>query len=329
MEKRKIKRRLTISGLAIALVLVLSLVTLGSCQISYLTQAVAGHLRIMSSRQSIDKILKKRSMDEESREKLELVVEIHQYAIRELGLPDNKSYTVISEIKDDYPGWNVFCAPKFSIEPKTWCFPIAGCVVYHGYFKKEKAQEFAEKMKNEGYDVYVSPFTAYSTLGWFNDPILSTHLKYDSVRLAGLIIHELAHQRFYKSGDSDFSEAFAVTVERAGVLHWLESLNREDQVDQAKKEWVREDLFVDRMLLARNELKELYQSTQDTSILAAQKDALLRQLEKDLNLPKNRLNNASLIPISTYHTKVPMFQELLDSCNRDFRVFYKKVEELQ
>ena len=315
--------------IVISLTLIIVLViTITSCQISYLTQALTGHMRIMRARQAIEKVLKSADYNQETKDKLQLVLDIHDFAIQELGLPDNESYTLYSELKEEYPGWNVFCAPKLSVEPKTWCFPIAGCVVYHGYFKKEKALEFANKMKKEDLDVYTSPFTAYSTLGWYKDPILSTHMNYDSIRLAGLIIHEMAHQRFYKSGDSNFSESFAVTVERAGVLHWLKTLNQEDQRAKAIKGWKAEDQYVARMLKARNLLSEIYSSNIDSTQMLTQKNTILRALEHDLNIKENRLNNANLIPISTYHSMIPMFQNILDSLNGNFRQFYKEVEQL-
>ncbi len=328
MAITKTKRKLTLSGLVIISVAILLFATLGSCQISYLTQAMAGHFRIMHSRKSIEKILKTNQLSIESQKKLKLVLEIHEYAIRELSLPDNKSYTVYAEIEDQYPGWNVYCAPKLSIEPKTWCYPIAGCVVYHGYFKKEKAFEFAEKMKQEGYDVYVSPFTAYSTLGWYKDPILSTHLTYDSLRLAGLIIHELAHQKFYVSGDSQVSEGFAVTVERAGVLSWLRSLGRDDQITEAIRKWDENDQIVKRLLKTRNELNAIYLSTQNATSMLHKKDSIMHELERDLFQGKKELNNAFFVPISTYHSLVPQFQSLLDSCGGNFPQFYSEMQSL-
>ena len=279
-EKNKgtIKRKLIISGSVIILLAILLFVTLGSCQISYLTQAVAGHLRIMHARHPIEKVLKNDQVDSKTKEKLKMVLHVRDFAIRELGLPDNKSYTLYSDIKSDYLGWNVYCTPKFSVEPKTWCYPVAGCVVYHGYFRKDKATRFAEKMKKQGLDVYMSPFTGYSTLGWYNDPVLSTNLRDDSVELAGLIIHELAHQKFYRSGDSRFSEGFAVTVERAGVLRWLSSLGREDQVAQAIREWAEYDQKVERMLSARSDLDAVYHSNRDSAFMLKQKDSILASL---------------------------------------------------
>ena len=307
------------------MVILLLWITLGSCQVSYLSQALAGHFRIMNSRRPIEKVLKDPNLDPHSAEKLKMVLKIHDFAVHELGLPDNKSYTLYSEIKEEYPGWNVYCTPKFSVAPKTWCFPVAGCVVYHGYFKKEKAIGFAEKMKKQGLDVYISPFSAYSTLGWFKDPILSTNLRDDSVQLAGLIIHELAHQKFYKKGDSRYSEGFAVTVERAGVLRWLHSLGRDDQVVQATREWDEYDKKVDLMLKARNDLKAIYENNPDSTLMLIKKDSILGELEIHLNLKNRKLNNAFLIPVSTYHSLIPWFQGILDSCGGDFRKFYGKV----
>jgi predicted aminopeptidase len=326
---RKTKKRLAISGLLLVLLLLLLAITPGSCQVSYLTQAIAGHFRIMNSRHPIEKILKQDTLSTETRSKLKLVLDIHNFAVRELGLPENKSYTRYSQIPGEYPGWNVYCAPRFSVEPKTWCYPVAGCVVYHGYFKKEKAVAFAEKMNKQGLDVYMAPFSAYSTLGWYNDPILSTHLSYDSVDLAGLIIHELAHQKYYKKGDSRYSEGFAVTVERAGVVRWLTMLGQQDQVTRAIKGWEREDERVSLMLKARGDLSDLYRTGHDSIYLLRMKDSIFNSLEKDLKITRKRLNNASLVPVSTYHSLIPYFQELLDSCGGNFHAFYEKVADLK
>jgi predicted aminopeptidase len=158
---------------------------------------------------------------------------------------------------------------------------------------------------------------------------LSTNLREDSVQLAGLIIHELAHQKFYKSGDSRYSEGFAVTVERAGVLRWLSSLGREDLMAQAIAEWKETDQRVDRMLRARSDLNDLYQNHHDSIFLVKQKDSVLNSLARDLKITGKSLNNAWLVPIATYHSLIPVFQSILDSCNGDFRKFYEKVKKSQ
>lgn len=320
------KIKLSIASLVTVVLILLLIAAPSSCQVSYLTQAAAGHFQIMHARQPIKKILEQDKTDTRTREKLQLVLDVRRFAVNDLGLPDNKSYTLYADIKRDYLGWNVYCAPRFSVEPKTWCYPVAGCVVYHGYFKKDKALAFASKMQDQGLDVYVSGFSAYSTLGWYNDPILSTNLRYDSIDLAGLIIHELAHQKYYRKGDSRYSEGFAETVERAGVVRWLRSMGRDDQVRQAVKHWEESDQSVEKMLKARNELKAIYQNNTDSTFMLKQKDSILNNLALSLNIRNKKLNNASLIPISTYHSLIPWFQGLLDSCGGDFRKFYERVK---
>lgn len=295
----------------------------------------------MCSRRPIKKILKTNHLDIETQNKLTLVLNVREYASKELGLPRNKSYTLYSEIKGKYPGWNVYCAPKFSVKPKLWCFPVAGCVVYRGYFSNKTALEFAKGMKDKGFDVFVGPFNAYSTLGWYNDPILSTQMSMDSIHLAGLIIHELAHQKVYVSGDSRFSESFAVCVERAGVLRWLKSIGRDDQIVQAYKKWDEEDRKVAKILNYRSCLNDIYLSGLDSMVLSQKKDSVFQNLKTELysdnctgiKLPKTdggdlEFNNAYFAPVDAYYTLVPKFMSILDSCNGNFSQFFEIVKKL-
>lgn len=330
--------------------LLVILTTLSTCAgIGYITQAVNGHFRLMRSRIPIDKILNDPAQDSLLKQKLLLVRQIRNFAATELGLPDNDSYTLYTEIKTEELGWNIYCAPEFSTKPKEWRFPIAGSTVYRGYFSKKMAIRYARKMQSKGYDVYITPITAYSTLGFFNDPILNTHLRMDTIRLAGMIIHELAHQRYYNKKDSRYSESFAVAVERAGVLRWLQSINRPEQIAKAQKMWARQDSINNLYLAARDTLSKLYTNAalpltpQDSSTLRRQKDSVFNRLSlriKELNqtlgmsatqgtgthvnIPENlrKLNNARLIPVSTYYSLVPTFLRQLDSLNGDFRKFF-------
>lgn len=374
------KKKITIIFIVTLLVI---LTTLSTCAgIGYITQAVNGHLRLMRSRVPIDKILSDPARDSILKQKLRLVLQIRKFATTELGLPDNKSYTFYAEIKTEELGWNIYCAPEFSTKPKEWRFPIAGSTVYRGYFSKKMAIKYARKMKRKGYDVCLLPITAYSTLGFFNDPILNTHLRMDTIRLAGMIIHELAHQRYYNKKDSRYSESFAVAVERAGVLRWLESINRPDQVAKAQKMWARQDSINNLYLAARDTLSKLYTNTatpltpHDSTTLRRQKDSVFNRLSlriKELNqtlgmsatqstqsptnisetkasetkkhetiistnnhgikargtnistsIPEEfrKMNNARLIPISTYYSLVPTFLRQLDSLNGDFSKFF-------
>lgn len=294
--------------------------------VSYLSQAAGGQIRIMTSSKPISRI-RPGTQDSVSMQKLRMVLQIRTFASEALGLPQNRSYTAFAKVKRDYLGWNVYCAPRFSVEPKRWCFPIAGCVVYKGYFNKDKAVGFADSLKKAGYDVFVSPFSGYSTLGWFRDPILSTQLDMDSMDLAGLIIHELAHQKLYKKGDSEFSESFAVTVEREGVVRWFRSLGRSDQAEKALKVWEEEDRRVEQILKTRSELEILYGSGKDSLTLQRQKDSVFLSLEKFLYGTGRKgvvLNNAFIAPIHAYHSWVPEFKKLLEECGGDLEKFYLK-----
>ena len=354
------KKKILISSLATLLAI---MATISTCAgIGYITQAVNGHFKLMRSRVPIDKILSDPAQDTLLKQKLLMVQQIHEFAVRELGLPDNKSYTLYGEIKTEELGWNIYCTPEFSTNPRKWRFPIAGSTVYRGYFSKKMAIRYARKMERKGYDVYITPIVAYSTLGFFNDPILNTHLRMDTIRLAGMIIHEMAHQRYYNKKDSRFSESFAVAVERAGVLRWLESINRPDQKAKAKEMWARQDSINNLYLAARDTLSKLYATalppltSQDSAALRRQKDSIFARLTlqiKELNQSfgistlqndqatktknnntseKNRtetipdefrkLNNARLIPVSTYYSLVPTFLRQLDSLNGDFRKFF-------
>jgi len=313
----------------------------GGCGLQYYSQAIAGHFWIMGSRVPIEDELKKNHLDTDNQEKLNLVLEVRSFATTELGLPKNKSYTKYSEINRQYLGWNVYATPRFSVEPKTWCFPIAGCIVYRGYFSKGEALQFAEEMAKKDFDVFVEPFTGYSTLGWYDDPVLSCQLRLKPIQLAGLIIHELAHQEYYLPGDSRFSEAFAVTVERAGVLQWLKATKRDDLVIEALRMWDEEDAVVKRMVEARNQLRDLYRSGSDPNTLEQKKKAVFQALKKDLHgissvgitLPRTNgedcgYNNASLVPVDTYYSIVPAFQSILNDVGGNLPEFYKKIREL-
>ena len=320
---------------------VLLLTFIGCSNVLYLSQAIAGHFRIMSSREPIKKLLETNEFDNETKDKLKLALEVREYASRELDLPRNKSYTVFSKVKGQYVGWNIFCAPKFSVEPIQWCFPIAGCVVYRGYFSKNGALKFAGKMEKKGFDVFISPISAYSTLGWYNDPLLSSHLRLDSIHLARLIIHELTHQKFYVPGDSRFNEGFASAVERVGVLRWLKSIGRDDQVVQAIQIQEKDDIKIAKILDARSQLINIYHSKIDPDSMSQKKDSVFNDLKLELsnadhagiNLPKSDeqdivLNNAYLVPVFTYHSLGPIFQSMLDSVDGNLPQFYNNVKKL-
>jgi predicted aminopeptidase len=195
--------------LLIAVVCALS----SSCAMPFYWQAIGGQLELLRKRTPIEELLADPDLDPELRLSLGAVAEIRRFAVRELALPDNDSYTSYVDLDRPYVVWNVVAAEEFATKPKRWCFPFAGCVAYRGFFDREAAEAFRERLDEDGYDTFSGGSTAYSTLGYFSDPVLSTMLGSGEQYIASLLFHELAHQRLYIKDDSEFNEAFATAIE--------------------------------------------------------------------------------------------------------------------
>jgi predicted aminopeptidase len=188
-------------------VLALPALLLSACaDLGYYAHTIQGQWEVLSKRQSIAGLLESPDTSQELRGKLDRVLLMREFAHRELMLPKNDSYKSYADLERPYVVWNVVAAPELSLEPRQWCFPVAGCVQYRGYFSEERARSFAEGLRRDGYDVYVGGVAAYSTLGWFDDPLLNTVLNRSDADLAAMIFHELAHQQLYLPGDSVFNE---------------------------------------------------------------------------------------------------------------------------
>ncbi len=203
----------------LSLTLLLSIT--GCASVGYYLQAMQGQVSVMQSARPISQWLADPGVDDDLKSRLKRARDIRAYAAAELGLPDNGSYKSYADLKRPYVMWNVVATPELSLKPQQWCFPVAGCVDYRGYYSKAAAQQFAEGLRRQGYDVRVSGVPAYSTLGWFNDPVLSTFIDYPEAEVARMVFHELAHQVAYAPGDSQFNESFATAVEEVGVARWL------------------------------------------------------------------------------------------------------------
>ena len=204
------------------------------------------------------------------------------FAMSDLGLPDNGSYRTYADLGRRYVTWNLFAAPEFSVKPKEWCFPIAGCVSYRGYFDEARATREAGKMRGKGYDVFVGPSIAYSTLGHLRDPVLNTMFGYGDSELAAFIFHELAHQAVYAPGDSDFNEAFATVVETEGCERWLAHEDRSADLDKFLAARKSERDAADRMVATRHELAVLYREKLDPAVMRERKAAVFAQLRDAL-----------------------------------------------
>jgi predicted aminopeptidase len=200
---------------------------------------------------------------------------VRDFAMSDLGLPDNGSYRTYADLGRRYVTWNLFAAPEFSVRPKEWCFPIAGCVSYRGYFDEARATREAGKMRGQGYDVFVGPSIAYSTLGHLRDPVLNTMFGYGDSELAAFIFHELAHQAVYAPNDSDFNEAFATVVETEGLERWLAHENRSADLGKFLAARKSERDAADRMVATRHDLATLYREKLDPAVMRERKAAEL------------------------------------------------------
>ena len=237
----------------------------------------------------------------------------------------------------------VFAAPEFSLAPRTWCFPVFGCVPYRGYFSQESAAEQAAALKQQGFDVYISGITAYSTLGWSSDPLLSTMFRQGETALAELVFHELAHQRVYVAGDSAFNEAFAVAVETTGVQKWLRATGDPGALRRYEAERKRRDAFLALVSQTRVELAAVYGGAGTVAQKRAAKAAAIERLrQRYRRLRDGRwggyrgydawidapINNAKLAATSVYSEQVPAFLRLFERCAGDYPRFYAAVRRL-
>jgi predicted aminopeptidase len=203
-----------------------------SCALPFYWQAIGGQLELLGKRTPIATLLADPDTDPVLRERLAAVAQIRRFAVAELDLPDNDSYTTYADIGRPYVVWNVVAAEEFSVEPKRWCFPFAGCVAYRGFFERQSAERFQARLTRNGLDTYLGGASAYSTLGYFDDPVLSTMLGGGEQYIASLLFHELAHQKVYVKDDSELNEAFATAVEEYGTEVWLR--RRDDEAGLAR-----------------------------------------------------------------------------------------------
>ena len=214
----------------VALALVAAALLQGCETLGYYAQAVSGQFGLLARARPVEQWLGESATPSPLRAKLETALAIRDYASRELGLPDNASYRRYADLGRPFAVWNVIAAPEFSTKPLQSCFPVAGCVSYRGFFAREDAERHAAGLRATGSDVHVYGVPAYSTLGWFDDPLLSTFIRYPDTELARLVFHELAHQVVYARDDTTFNESFAVAVEETGVRRWLAAAGREAQL---------------------------------------------------------------------------------------------------
>ncbi len=318
-------------------VVAIAMPALGGC---YYLQAIGGQLEVMRKREPIPEVLEDPTVPDATRERLGMVLEARRFAVDELGLPDNDSYRTYADLERDYVVWNVFAAPEFSLEPKTWCFPIVGCVAYRGYFDEAAARRHAAGLEARGYDVYVGGVPAYSTLGRFDDPVLNTMMRWTDADLVATVFHELAHQRLYVKGDTGFNEAFATAVAEIGLERWLTSRGQAEALAVYRRRIAFRKALVAMAEAAKVELEALYADGIDVGEMRRRKRALLDDLSRraveeaarrgfeDAGWLRAPLNNARLVSVGVYRSHLGAFRALYQQCDSDLSCFYAGAEEL-
>ena len=311
----------------------------GCGQAGYFAQAAKGQWDIISGREEIQQLLDDHQLDSDLRLQLGRVRDIREFASRQLHLPDNMSYRYYSETGRPYVVWNVVATPRYQLSPKTWCFPFTGCVAYKGYFAEIEASALNNKLIDEGYDTFLYGVSAYSTLGWFSDPVLDTFVNYTEESLAELIFHELAHQVVYVKDDSGFNEAFATAVGERGLHAWMKYQHPDQDIDALIEKNQRNAKITDLILEYRDQLATAYERETKSNLERVKNDIFSEMKRGYADIQQSGqgtpyydwwfsldLNNAHLSSVSTYHRLVPGFKKILDEAG-SFESFYSLVEE--
>ncbi len=313
----------------------------GCAQLGYYGQAAQGQYALWSDARPVAEWLADPALDPGLKTRLQQAQKIRRFAVGELGLPDNGSYQSYVALERPFVLWNVVATPELSLEPVRWCFPIAGCVSYRGYYRQEQAQAYASVLRSEGNDVRVGGVPAYSTLGWFDDPLLSSFIRYPEAELARLVFHELAHQVLYVAGDTPFNEAFATAVEEAGVARWLALHGDAAMQDDYRRYAGRREDFIALLEKHRHALEATYAQDWSDRCKRRHKARILAALQDDYQTLKlgwdghpgydrwfsEPLTNAHLVSVAAYHDLLPGFRALLAE-QQTLPRFYQAVKAL-
>ncbi len=318
------------------LLLLFTALAQGGCSnLGYYAQSVHGHLQLLSRARSIDEVMRDPATPETLKKKLVVATRIVDFGNSVLGLPDNGSYRKYADLQRPYLVWNVVATPEFSLQPVASCFLVVGCLSYRGYFDKDAAAEFASELAADGHDVWVAGVTAYTTLGWFADPLPNTLLRLPDHHLADTLFHELAHQHTYIADDSAFNEAFATAVGRLGTRLWLMTRSRPAEVAKYDEHLARRGGFLELVWAARKALSAIYDADLPEVEKRRRKQAALDGLGRAYARAKRNwgghsgydrwfeenLNNAKLASVAAYHRYVPAFEVMFEENGRDMQAF--------
>ncbi len=327
----------------LVLFLVTALVALPGCQaLSWYGQLARGQAAILLARRDVDAVLADPGTPPDLRDRIGYTREVLKFAGERLHLPATGQYDHYADLGRPYAIWALFAAPEFSLEPVEWCYPVAGCASYRGYFSTVMADREAARLQSSGHDTWVGGIRAYSTLGWFRDPLLNTFIHDDDAALAALLFHELAHVRLYVPGDTTFNESFASVVEREGLRLWTRRREQPDAYAAYLESRRLEGLFGTLVDAAMTRLERLYASGGDSVRLRREKAAAIDALRARYRELADRepgmgryadwfagpINNARLGTVRTYNRWITAFEQLLQDSAGDFAVFLTRCEAL-
>ncbi|MBE0486263.1 aminopeptidase [Marinobacter sp.] len=315
----------------------------GCTTIGYYGQAVGGHLSLMMRGEPLQSVAADPQTDPELKRKLAVARSARSFALETLKLPVGNAFTKYVELDRPWVVVNLVAVPEFELAPHHWCYPVVGCQAYRGYFNLERARKEQARFNDRGYDTLIGAVTAYSTLGWFNDPLHTGFTDLSDDRMVALMFHELAHRVIYIKEDTAFNESFATAVELEGLRLWLERENSTRGFEQALRRLDHRNRTLDLVNHSSAQLKALYrqQDTLDTNTLRHQKTLILDELAQHyatlsedypepgpFGTPPVQLNNANVALFQQYNQHVPAFRQLLRDNNEDFARFYEAVEAL-
>ena len=324
-------------GIRARLLVSIMLLSLSGCaDIGYYWHSASGHMALMNARVDIQTLLEDPATDDELRARLELVLKIREFARERLALPVGGSYRDYVELDRPWVSRNLFAAPEFSTQLHQWCYPVIGCASYRGYFDEARLQKYARQMQDDGLEIYLGQVPAYSTLGWFDDPVLSSFVYWPDYRLAGLLFHELTHQQLYIDDDTTFNESFASAVQQVGTELWLASRGQTEQLEGFRR-WLDYRAEVIALIEStRDQLGELYALELDAPSMRLRKaerfDAaraeharIAEKFEISGGFTRwfaGELNNARIGSVSTYNSRLPAFLAMIDVHRKDFTAFF-------
>jgi predicted aminopeptidase len=308
---------------------------LAGCSPVYVLRAGYEEARILWRRQPIERVLQRSDLDRETRAKLELTLEVREFARDRLGLRVGGCFASLATVDADQVVHVVLAAERFRLEPVTWWFPVVGRVPYKGFFDEQRAQAAAARLEAEGFDTVVQPSVAFSTLGWFDDPLLSNLLRYDPVTLATVILHELTHTTRYLSGHGAFNESFANFVGYAGAREFFHESRRRAEALRAHDLWDDARAFSFFLADFTARLETAYAAGIDEAERTRMLDAGQEQfrgltLRTGLNADfgAGRLNNARILHYRLYYDRLGLFDRLLQHHRGDMAAAIRAALEI-